>query len=265
MSRQSLLLVGCGRMGSALLGGWVKSANFSSITAIEPYGEFPDFPVTFHKSISEITQEKNFDTVVYAVKPKDLDVAIKDSLPYVATNALLVSIAAGRTVASMKKVAGEKMIVRVMPNLPALISLGVSVLYADGDVSADKKSVAEELMKAVGETYWVENEKLMNPVTALSGSGPAYLFLIADALTIAATELGIEPGLARRLCLHTMIGSSKMALDSKLSLAELADQVTSPGGTTEAARKELSKDNRLKDMLSSAIKSAAKRAEELEG
>ncbi len=260
----SILLIGCGRMGSALLGGWIRSGNFSSISVIEPYGQFPDFPVIFHKNISEISAGTKFDTVIFAVKPKDLDAALKDSLPFITSDTLLVSIAAGRTVASMKAIAGEKMIVRVMPNLPALISEGVSVLFAEDVVSLQKKSIAESLMKAVGETYWVENEKLMNPVTALSGSGPAYLFLIADELAKAASELGIDPKLAKKLCLHTMLGSSKMALDSQFSLAELADQVTSPGGTTEAARKELSKDNRLKDMLSSAIKSASKKAEELE-
>jgi pyrroline-5-carboxylate reductase len=149
-----------------------------------------------------------------------------------------------------------------MPNTPALVQAGATALYANDFVSAQQKELAESILRAVGITLWVQDEDQINAVTALSGSGPAYFFLVMEAMETAAIELGLEPETAKLLCLQTAFGASKMALESNDSTALLRQKVTSPGGTTERAIHEL-EDGGLRSLFENALIAAALRSREL--
>lgn len=190
-------------------------------------------------------------------------VAAEISAQIQSTKPLLISIAAGVREKDIDRwTGGGAAIVRTMPNTPALVQSGATALYANSQVSSDQKNQAESILRAVGITLWVNEETQLDAVTALSGSGPAYFFLIMELLEAAAVELGLDASAARLLTLETAFGASRMALSSEDSPADLRTKVTSPGGTTEAALKVFA-DNDLGSIFKNALKAAQARGFEL--
>ncbi len=206
------------------------------------------------------------DVVVLAVKPQVLqDVAGDLSAALAQQRPLVISIAAGIREATLRSWLGENTaIVRAMPNTPALVQSGATALYANTRVTEQQRSLAESILRAVGLVIWVEDEDLMDAVTALSGSGPAYFFLFMEAMQAAGTELGLPADTARLLTLQTAFGAARMALESPEDAGTLRRHVTSPGGTTEAAINILQQ-GELQELVRRALQGAAERSKELAG
>ena len=206
----------------------------------------------------------NAAVVVVAVKPQDVGAVLPPLAPLIrASHATVVSIAAGIRTSSLQAWCGEGVpIVRAMPNRPALVGAGATGLFAAANVNASHRAQAESVMKAVGEVVWVPTEEALDVVTALSGSGPAYFFLLAEAMTDAAVELGLEREAARRLAVATLHGSGLLAQSSDGDLARLRQEVTSKGGTTEAALRRLETED-FRGVISRAVAAAARRSAEL--
>lgn len=204
------------------------------------------------------------DVVVLAVKPQVLGGVLQELRQTVSERPrLLISVAAGIQIASLEAwTSSEQAIVRCMPNTPSLVGAGASGLYANAKVTEEQKAQAAAIMEAVGIACWLEEEQQLDAVTALSGSGPAYFFLMMEAMEAAGTALGLSPEVARRLCLQTAFGSAKLALESQVEPSELRRRVTSPGGTTEAALKQFEQDG-YRDLVARALGAAARRSAEL--
>jgi pyrroline-5-carboxylate reductase len=204
------------------------------------------------------------DIVVLAVKPQVLGGVLQQLREVLAERPrLLISIAAGIQIQSLQAwTAPNQAIVRCMPNTPALVQAGATGAYANNAVSAQQKQQAAAIMDAVGIVCWLDQEQQLDAVTALSGSGPAYFFLMMEALEAAGTALGLSVEVARRLCLQTAFGAAKLALESDVEPSELRRRVTSPGGTTEAALKQFEQDG-YREMVARALKAAASRSAEL--
>jgi pyrroline-5-carboxylate reductase len=220
------------------------------------------YPVNFLSDISEIQQLGSKLAICLAVKPQDVEAMLK-SFPYSPDN-LIISIVAGKTLAFFSKHIGDKVkVVRTMPNLPAVIGQGMTGMYASENVTDDERKFAEKLFAGIGSHIWVEREELIDAVTAISGSGPAYYYLFTEYLTEAAKELGLKEDIARELAYQTFIGSANLLKSTGENPDDLRNKVTTPGGTTEAAIKEFNKDDCLKDIITAAAKAAAKRSREL--
>ena len=204
------------------------------------------------------------DVVVLAVKPQVMkDVACGIASSVAERRPLIVSIAAGITEPILRHWLGdETAIVRCMPNTPAMVQSGATAMYANTRVSNEQRSIAESILRAVGIVIWVDDEAMMDAVTALSGSGPAYLFLFIEALQDAGRELGISEETAYLLALQTAFGAAKMALESEENAATLRQRVTSPGGTTERAINTLHEGG-FRELVSRALHAAAERSREL--
>ena len=206
----------------------------------------------------------NPDVVVFCVKPQHFkEVAISAGNLLDSKKTLIISIAAGiRTQDIDKWLGGDFAIVRAMSNTPALIQTGASALFANEQVSENQRNKAESLLRATGIVEWIDEESLMDAVTALSGSGPAYFFRIMEAMVKAAQELGLSHEVAHLLTIQTVLGAAKMALESDEDIATLREQVTSPGGTTEQGLDVMNK-NDIDDLVLKIITAAKNRATEL--
>jgi pyrroline-5-carboxylate reductase len=204
------------------------------------------------------------DVVVLAVKPQQMRAVCADIRATVeAHRPLIISIAAGIETPMIAQWLGdETAIVRCMPNTPAKLQCGASVLYATPRVTESGRRLAHEILESVGLAAWVDREDLMHAVTALSGSGPAYVFLVLEAMELAGETLGLEAGLARRLAAQTVLGAARMALEEGADVVDLRRRVTSPGGTTERALRVL-ENNGLRRLFESAMDAAAERSREL--
>ncbi len=204
------------------------------------------------------------DVVTFCIKPQQFKEVAKASAGAIqARNPLVISIAAGiRTVDIAHWLGGSFAIVRTMSNTPALVQTGASALFANVNVSDEQRNQAESLLRAVGIVEWVDDEVLMDVVTALSGSGPAYFFRIMEGLVKAAEQLGLSKEVAHLLTIQTALGAAKMALESEEDIATLREQVTSPGGTTEQGLKTMN-DNNIDQLLLDVLKAAQQRATEL--
>ena len=262
----SLVLVGCGKMGSALLARWQQTApaGISSFYIIEPHN-------TLHiasggvqcTSLDALPSSVKPDVVVFAVKPQSLAGILPAYQKRFGTSPLYLSIAAGKPIAFFTEHLGEHAhVVRAMPNTPAMIGGGMTALCAKDTLAESFRHIATALMEAVGKVEWV-SEEAMHAVTALSGSGPAYVFLFLDALTQAGIAAGLSEATAKALALQTVSGSCALAADSHESLEQLRKNVTSPNGTTEAALNVLMKGDALKQLVAQAVEAAAKRSVEL--
>ncbi|HVL35361.1 MAG TPA: pyrroline-5-carboxylate reductase, partial [Burkholderiales bacterium] len=195
--------------------------------------------------------------VVLAVKPQDMKAALAGLGPL--EDRLVISVAAGLRTATLSRwLGGHQRLVRCMPNTPALIGCGISALYAAPPVDADGRASAEAILRAVGEVVWVDDERLLDPVTALSGSGPAYVFWFIEHLAAAGRALGLDEAVAQRLALHTVLGAAQLAAQSGQAPAELRRNVTSKGGTTEAALKVF-EEEQLAERLARALEAASRR------
>lgn len=268
MSSTSITLIGAGNMGTSLLGGLINHGyHAETIWVSDPDPQkLSQLQKQFHVHITTSNQEaiQSSDVIILAVKPQVLKtVAVEMREHFNHQKPLIVSIAAGIRLQSLQEWLGESLpIVRVMPNTPALIGCGASALYANQFVSTQQKELAESILQAVGISVWLDAESQMDTVTALSGSGPAYFFLIIEALQDAAIKLGLPAEIARVLTLQTAYGASRMALDNPADVISLRHQVTSPGGTTESALQLLEKEN-IRETLLKTLQAAQNKSIEL--
>ena len=264
---QKLLLVGCGQMGSALLQGWLNAG----LDAAQFYVQEPDPDVALSALGVHLNVEK---TALEAAEPSVIILAVKpqlavEVLPPIALlagpEALVVSLMAGVSINTMSDLlGGEAAFVRTMPNTPAALGEGMTALYASSGTQDAQKETAQALLAAVGQTVWLDNEKSIDAVTAISGSGPAYVFHMVEALAAAAINLGLPQDMAAQLAAQTVIGSAAMLRDDGADPRQLRVNVTSPGGTTEAALDVLMGDEGgVVDLMRRATQAAAARAGEL--
>lgn len=204
------------------------------------------------------------EAIILAVKPQLMATTVP-AYAEAARKAMVISIAAGTSIESLRLWLGKTpSIVRAMPNLPASIGKGISAAFATGGTTAPQRLLAETLLEAVGDMVWLDGEELLNAVTAVSGSGPAYVFLLAEALAAAAERVGLAPEVANLLARKTIEGAAALLSQSGSSASDLRKSVTSPGGTTEAALKILMADARFEQLLSDAVAAATSRGFELD-
>jgi pyrroline-5-carboxylate reductase len=267
-AKAGILLIGAGRMGGALLKGWLKAGRFSPIHVVEP---LPSAELKRLARAKKIVLSNHFDgaklprlaAVVIALKPQVLKNQAELLASLGRTQALVLSIAAGTTTGFLRRGLGTSSpVVRAMPNTPGAIGRGITVLYA-ARLAAPQKALAEALMAALGETLWVPDEAMIDAVTAVSGSGPAYVFLLAEALASAGRAEGLDPGAADRLARATVAGAGALLDADTRAPAILRQEVTSPGGTTEAALKLLMGEDGLERLMRQAVAAAARRGREL--
>ena len=264
----ALLLVGCGKMGGALLNGWLERSLAQRLVVVEPGPGAAGFAgkpgVEVLAAAEAIAADLVPAVIVLAVKPQAMEGVLPAYRRFAAGGALFLSIAAGKTLASFARaLGGDAAVVRAMPNTPAAIGRGIAVACANARVSPAQRALAERLLAAVGEVGWVQDEALIDAVTAVSGSGPAYVFLLIECLAKAGEAAGLPAGLATRLARATVVGSGELARLSPESAAALREAVTSPGGTTRAALDVLMAKDGLEPLLRRAVLAAAKRSREL--
>ncbi len=268
MKNSRITFIGCGNMGRSLIGGLIANGlPVNSITGTDINAEQRQITSSqFNIEVLEDNQQaiKDADVVVLAVKPQSMQNTLQAiKAEFARGKPLLISIAAGIRLPHLAQWAGgELAIVRAMPNTPAMIQSGATALCANQITNDTQRDLAEAIMRSVGLALWLDDEILMDPVTALSGSGPAYYFLIMEAMEKAATQLGLSQEHARILTLQTAFGAAKMALESNHDAASLRKQVTSPGGTTEQALNVLI-DGGIEDLFKDALEAAQKRSAEL--
>ncbi len=259
-------------MGGALLGGWLdQGAAPQSITIVEPAdAALPaelNTDIARHRSIDEIGADAAPEIILFAVKPQVMDDVAPPYARFAGTTTYL-SIAAGKTIGDFEALLGASAaVIRVMPNTPAAVRRGISVAVANAAVSDATRTRAGELLSAVGEVAWIEDEGLMDAVTALSGSGPAYVFHLTECMTAAGIAAGLPGDLAAILARATVAGSGELMRrqGGNETAATLRRNVTSPGGTTEAALRVLMGDEALQKLMTEAIQAATLRSRELAG
>ena len=266
MSKTRIAFIGAGNMAASLIGGLrAKGLDAAQIRASDP-GEETRTKVNAEHGIEVFADNaeaiQGADVVVLAVKPQAMKVVCEAIRPSLKPDQLVVSIAAGITCASMNNWLGAQPIVRCMPNTPALLRQGVSGLFATAEVTAEQRQQAQELLSAVGIALWLNEEQQLDAVTAVSGSGPAYFFLLIEAMTAAGVKLGLPADIAAQLTLQTALGAAHMAVASDVDAAELRRRVTSPAGTTEAAIKSFQAGG-FEALVEKALGAAAHRSAEM--
>ena len=265
--REPILLVGGGNMGRALLRGWLADGRApESIHVVDPNeGARAAVESLGIAATSKRPHSIGADVIVLAVKPHLVEGVLHDYRDLAEGQATLLTIAAGKPIAFYESILGTgAAIVRGMPNTPAAVGQGVTVLVANQVVDSARKQLCESLMAAVGQVAWLEDDGLMDAVTAVSGSGPAYVFLLIECLAAAAVEVGLEKDLAEQLALATVSGAGAYAMAADLDAEELRHRVTSPGGTTQAALEVLIGEScALESLVSEAVRAAARRGREL--
>jgi pyrroline-5-carboxylate reductase len=262
-----ITFIGGGNMATALISGLLQKKDPGlSIRVADPSEEAKsrlraEFDLV--ASDSAASAVKGADVIVLAVKPQVLPVVLSELCGVIEPGQLVLSIAAGATIASLSDGLGPRQaIIRSMPNTPALVGEGISGMFAGEHCRSHHKDQAERILKAAGEVIWVNNEDLMDAVTAVSGSGPAYFFLLTEAMTAAGVQLGFDQDLARKLAEQTCIGAGAMLKQSGTEAAELRRRVTSPGGTTQAALSAFA-DGGFMELVSAAVTAAEQRGKEL--
>ncbi|PCM43310.1 pyrroline-5-carboxylate reductase [Marinobacter sp. ANT_B65] len=264
----TISFIGAGNMASAIIGGMLDNGfKAANIWASAPDdGHLQSIRKRFGISVTTDNRycAQQADMVVLAVKPQVMADVCRDIAPIAQnTRPLMVSIAAGLGADTLDEwLGGGLPIVRVMPNTPSLVGKGAAGLFANESVSNDQKEMVQSVFEGIGTAVWVEDETLLHGVTALSGSGPAYFFLILEALEAAATETGVNPETARQLAIQTMAGAAEMAARSEYDPAQLKKNVMSPGGTTEQAINTF-EEGGLRDLVKKAYNAAYKRSEEM--
>ncbi|RMQ48496.1 Pyrroline-5-carboxylate reductase [Pseudomonas cichorii] len=266
MSKTRIAFVGAGNMAASLIGGLrAQGVEAAQIRASDPGAETRERIAAEHGIVvvaDNAEAIEGADVVLLAVKPQMMKAVCEALRPSLKPQQLIVSIAAGITCASMTQWLGEQPIVRCMPNTPALLRQGVSGLYATDKVNGTQRDQAEQLLSAVGIAVWLDEEKQLDAVTAVSGSGPAYFFLMIEAMTTAGVKLGLPEEVAKKLTLQTALGAALMATGSDVDAAELRRRVTSPAGTTEAAIKAFQAGG-FEALVETALSAADNRSAEL--
>ena len=268
----SLVLVGAGKMGAAMLEGWLGAGLApSAVTVIDPAPSDALRALAEGQGFSLLTgdaqnEAKPSEVVVLAIKPQMLDQAAATFSPWVGPQTLVVSVLAGKTVANVTaRLPQTQKIVRAMPNLPASVLQGMTGCYAAPAVTDAQKALSQRLLEAVGAVEWVADEHLIDSVTSVSGSGPAYVFFLVECLTQAGIREGLPAAVAAKLARKTIEGAGELLRQSDLSPATLRQNVTSPGGTTAAALEVLMAEDGLAPLMEKAVHAARLRAEALSG
>lgn len=270
MSDPHLIMVGCGRMGAALLSQWLATGAWKHpVTVVKPTPSLTNglsghHLVRWTPDLEHLPAGTLPSAVVLAVKPQTLPEALPLCASILGTGLPYFTIAAGRRSAFYQVHLGERArLVRIMPNTPCLIGMGMTALHATPHATSSDTDTAEALMRAVGETVWFDDEAQMDIATAISGSGPAYVFYFMECLISAAIDAGLDEQTARLLVVQTLHGSSELAYLSGEPLAHLRRDVTSPGGTTEAALSHLMHPSGLLRLMQDAVAGALQRAREI--
>lgn len=260
-----VLLVGCGKMGGAMLAGWLEAGR--TVAVVEPKAPIPERS----RLVAAVTVAEDLpaglapSAVVLAVKPQEAPNVVPVYARF-ARSAVFLSIMAGKTVAGLTAMlSGDARVVRAMPNTPAAVRKGVTACFAGAGVTEGQKALCDALLGAVGKVAWVDREALIDPVTAVSGGGPAYVFLLAEVLEEAAVAEGIPRDLARLLARETVAGSGALLAASTEDAAVLRRNVTSPGGTTAEALSVLMADEAWPGLMKRAIAAATRRSRDLAG
>jgi pyrroline-5-carboxylate reductase len=268
----SLVLAGCGKMGGAMLAGWMESGFVDGgIYVIEPIraatDQFSDCAdVKIVESAVDMPDNLVPSVVILAVKPQIMAEAILPLKRFVGPDTVFLSIAAGKTISYFEeKLGSNASIVRAMPNTPASVGRGITVYVPNNNVSCELVRLCGELLSAVGEAILIEDESLLDPVTAVSGSGPAYVFFLIEAMAAAGVKAGLPADLALRLARATVSGAGELAHLSNEPASQLRINVTSPGGTTAAALEVLMGDDGIQPVVDKAVAAANKRSRELAG
>ncbi len=282
-SRESVLMVGCGKMGSALARGWLAKKS-ARVTVIDPVAPASDLrssgsegasspptkdkdSVAWFPSLDSVPADFKPAVVVIALKPQMLEAALPAYGKRFPSSAFL-SIAAGQRLENLERFLGPSpvAVVRAMPNLPASVGQGMTVAVANPRITAAQRTFCAALLQTTGDFVWLDSESLLDSVTALSGSGPAYVFALIETMAVAGVRLGLPLDLATRLARQTVIGSGVLLQrEGGQSASELRQAVTSPGGTTEAALQVLLADDGLPGLMLRALRAASERAKELRG
>ena len=268
-----LVLVGAGKMGGAMLEGWLTGGLPPEQVAVQdpaPPPEVADLLKRHGIAIQETLSPAEFAeppaVLMMAVKPQIMDDVFATVAPLAGPNTLTLSIAAGKTIASFESaLAADQPVVRTIPNTPSAVGRGITVCVANAHVSEAQKALCTALLTAIGEVGWVEEEGLIDAATAVSGSGPAYVFLMAECLAAAGVEAGLSQELAARLAEATIAGSGELMRQSDLPPSTLRENVTSPNGTTYAALQVLMADDGLSPLMRRAVMAATQRSRELAG
>jgi len=264
-----LLLAGAGKMGGAMLARLLEGGldpRHVIVQDPEPPTDIADLLADRSIDVLPFIDELSSSpaVILIAVKPQIMDAVVPPLGRLAGPETLVLSIAAGRHLAGLEALLPEgTAIVRAMPNAPAAVGRGLTVAVANSQVTPVQKALADDLLQAVGEVMWVRDEALLDPVTAVSGSGPAYVFLLVECLAEAGRAAGLDAALADELARATVTGSAALLEQSDLSASELRQRVTSPGGTTAAALEVLGGPGGLQELLTAAVAAATKRGREL--
>ena len=264
----TLVLLGAGKMGGAMLEGWLRAGvNASQIVALDPQPPaevqalLRKHGVRHNPPLSEVS---NVEVLLAAVKPQVMDDVLRSVMPFAASKPLILSIAAGKTIASFARHFGEDAaIIRTIPNTPAAIGRGITAMTANRNVTQAQLHLAERLLASIGEVVTVADEELIDAATAVSGSGPAYVFYLTECLAAAAVEVGLPPDIAVKLARATVAGAGELMRHSGIDAETLRQNVTSPNGTTHAALQVLMAENGMKPLMKNAIAAATRRSKEL--
>lgn len=266
----SLVLVGAGKMGGAMLIRWLElGLKGAAVTLVDPMLAPEMADLAAKHGMRVLTDAADIpsgpDVLVIAVKPQTMDKVLPKLAPKITADSVVISIAAGKRIATFEAAFGAAAIVRVMPNTPAMVGAGMSVGVANSHVSPAQRALVGELMDAVGKTAFVDDENQIDAVTGLSGSGPAYIFLMVEALTAAGRAAGLPDDLAGMLARQTVVGGGALLAASPDDAATLRKNVTSPAGTTAAALAVLMADDGLEPLMVKAVAAATNRSRELAG
>lgn len=261
-----ILLLGGGNMGGAMLQGWIEAGLLSAPVHVVDPRPGPALEGLIASGAirhSTVVPKGPFDVVVVAVKPQMLEEALPSLRAALDEATIVISVVAGKTIASHERLLGPHPTIRAMPNTPALIGRGITGCFANAAANAEVRAKAEALLTASGAVVWVEHEADIDAVTAVSGSGPAYVFHLAEALAAAGESLGLSPALAMTLARHTVAGAGELMIRSDHAPDQLRRNVTSPNGTTQAALEVLMDPKGLTSLMTKAVTAARDRAREL--
>ncbi len=262
-----VVLVGAGNMGGAMLSGWLKSGVPGSAVVVVDPGPSPAMVSTIADAgathVTSAPANLKAGVLFLAVKPQVMEAVLPTVRGVVGPQTVVVSVAAGKTLAFLEKHLGEAAMVRAMPNTPAMVGRGVTGAFANARVSAEQRDGVNALLRVSGPVEWVPAEADIDSVTALSGSGPAYVFYLVECMAEAGRKLGLQADLAMRLARETVAGAGELLHQSPDDAQRLRQNVTSPGGTTAAALSVLMAEDAMQPLFDKALAAARKRAEEL--
>ena len=267
MNESTIAFIGAGNMASSIIGGLINNGwpTYQLIATARTEATLSNIREKFNieTTVDNHQAVGKADVIMLCVKPQVMKEVLMDLSPSIKPNALIISVAAGITMESLQKWGGEHLsIVRSMPNTPSLLQCGASGLYANNNVSTDHKTLTDDIFNAIGIAKWVDQESLIDAVIAVSGSGPAYYFLLMEVMEQVGSRLGLDMETSRQLTLQTALGAARMATESDVDAAELRRRITSPNGTTEQAIKTFQEQG-LPELVEKAMNAAVNRSIEL--